>query len=171
MESQPLTPISSSTPEHVEVRTPQSVRSEAEPFASTIPPQPTKVTKGRKRKVERVNAKSPVVNGDECPDSGPNHAHNNLHNHHNPCSKRQVIVQNEVLDIPNGLQNGGSSLVDTSTSASPHLHLRNIDSEHHSEAAVRWRKGQNQGHWDGAVRTQKLLFNELCFFYELQCFM
>ena len=182
-ETQPLTPISTSTPDHPEARTPQSVRSlDSEPFTNPIPPSSAKNTpaqpggKGRKRKLDRTNqnvtrATTPsnsMVNGDEG-HSGPmhlnptagNHAHHNPHNHNHstPCAKRQIIVQNELMDgngagSISGTTNGGGSITSGSvtnengTSTSPHH--SSIDTDNSGDS-IRWRKNHHQGHWDGPV--------------------
>lgn len=156
-ESQPLTPISSTTPDHGDARTPQSVRSlDSEPFV----PVPVKSTKGRKRKLERKGSNGNVTQMGL--DSGVGHqtVENHSHSHPSNCSKRQIIVPNEISDggkpvvanggMESGMSNGISATsvhVDNMSNASPHNSSIETDN---SGDSTRWRKSSHQ-HWSASV--------------------
>ena len=173
-ESQPLTPISTSTPDHGDARTPQSVRSlDSEPPSSLVIPPVVNVTptpvkaNQRKRKIDRGsinqgsnhssrnhNAATPVGgDGNITPLGLPMEAPST--NQPSPCAKRQIIVQNEVMDgsHPHGNHAGPvtPASVNHESAASPH-HSSSIEADNSGDSA-RWRKVSHQSHWESAVST------------------
>lgn len=174
-ESQPLTPISTSTSDHP--RTPQSVRSlDSEPM---IPPPPVAAptssssgkSNGRKRKLERagVTRTSSSVTGsiDEnisaasalhMDSSTPSRGHGSTtshtsNSHSSPCAnnKRQIIVQNDMMESPttSGQGHGINGNSGHESGASPHT---NSDPDSSLDTA-RWRKttGGHSQAWDASV--------------------
>lgn len=163
-DSQPLTPISASTPDHPDARTPQSVRSlDSEPM---IPPSaPTvsvqgPVKAGRKRK----NAKQTNVTANTGENLSGLHSTSHNHNHttthlSSPCAKRQIIVQNDVMDGTSGnvSSNHGHNGSLTAPVTPGSVGHDSASSPHHSEAdnsgdSARWRKINHQPQsWDSSV--------------------
>jgi hypothetical protein len=176
-DSQPLTPVSSSTPDHPDARTPQSVRSlDSEPMVPpstpVVPVQgPTKP--GRKRKVDR-NASNTrhhhttaSVTSIEESMAGGNNSTGGLNSSNSTistssCAKRQIIVQNDVMDVPSNNHATSRSGHNNGTLTAPvtpgSVGHDSGSSPHHSEAdnsgdSARWRKINHQPTpWDTAVR-------------------
>lgn len=167
-DSQPLTPISSSTPDHPDARTPQSVRSlDSEPM---VPPSVTTPVQGsqkagRKRKVDRNSARQSSL-GVSAGESMTAAGSGSMLGHHStslssPCAKRQIIVQNDVMDGTPGNSSNSShghngSLTAPVTPGS--VGHDSGSSPHHSEPdnsgdSARWRKISHQPQtWDNTVR-------------------
>lgn len=155
-DSQPLTPISASTPDHPDARTPQSVRSlDSEPMVPPTVPAPVQAQKsGRKRKVDRGGGRNTNSAGNGENMSGGLHSHNhNTTPLSSPCAKRQIIVQNEVLEGAPGGHNGNLTAPVTPGSVGH----ESGSSPHHSEPdnsgdSARWRKINHQPQtWENTV--------------------
>ena len=171
-ESQPLTPISTSTPDHGDARTPQSVRSlDSEPSSLVVPPvinvTPTPV-KGnqRKRKMDRASinqttgathssrnhSTTPV--GDDMTPLGLSMEAPSTNTQPSPCAKRQIIVQNEVMDGSHTNSHGNHvgpvtpASVSHESGSSPHH--SSIEADNSGDSA-RWRKVSHQSHWESTV--------------------
>ncbi|CAG7822343.1 unnamed protein product, partial [Allacma fusca] len=168
-ESQPLTPISTSTPDHADARTPQSVRSmDSEPLVippvANVNPAPVKANQ-RKRKIDRAsinhNSSSrghtgPASTSEDLPSIGlPMDApsNNNQSNHSSPCAKRQIIVQNDVMDGTSSHSHGNHTgsvtpaSVGHDSGSSPHH--SSIEADNSGDSA-RWRKVSHPSHWDSS---------------------
>ncbi len=181
-DSQPLTPISSSTPDHHDARTPQSVRSlDSEPMIPpSVPPTPIQGPQkpGRKRKVDRNSVRQTHSASTSGGGGGENnmtttgssgmHSHNSSNQQHSslssPCAKRQIIVQNEVMDGTPGNSSSSSSHGGHNGSLTAPVTPGSVghdsgSSPHHSEPdnsgdSARWRKINHQPHtWESTVYT------------------
>lgn len=175
-DSQPLTPISTSTPDHP--RTPQSVRSlDSEPM---IPPPPVAPvassvvsgkSSGRKRKMDRGGGSRNVGSvtattidesisaaaalhmdaGNPTTSSrghGGTTSSHTSNSHSSPCAnKRQIIVQNEMMESP-----VSNSVNSATTSSSGQGQGINGNSGHESGASPHTNSGNDP---DNAVETAR----------------
>jgi len=162
-ESQPLTPVSSCTPDHADARTPQSIRSlESEPL---IHPVVTKQS-GRKRKLDRNASKienlPALSNQSGSVLSTPHVNHTVAHTHSSsplrtatasPCTKRQSLGQSEgttTMESATNLSLQSQAISRTSNGSSPHA--GGIDSDSGVTDNPRWRKSVHQPpSWENAV--------------------